>query len=183
MGKTIVILFMTLDGVVEDPDGTDGTPFGGWAMRHGPEGIAGDKFQLGEIMTTGVLLFGRRTWDHFSTLWPTRGSDFAKAMNAATKAVVTSKPLDPARWSNSTAVPGALSEWVRSTVPDRDVVVIGSGSVVDALIGEDLIDEYRLITFPTATGAGRRLFPKGIETELVSSERVGPGTLSVYAAQ
>ena len=183
MGRTIVIQYITIDGVVEDPDGSDGAPFGGWAMRFGPEGIAGDKFRLGEIMSTGVLLFGRRTWDHFSTLWPPRDSDFAAAMNAATKAVVTSRPLDPGAWSNSTAVPGPLPEWVRATVPTRDVVVIGSGSVVQALMAEDLVDEYRLVTIPTATGAGRGLFPSGIRAKLVSAEQVGPGTLALYSTR
>jgi dihydrofolate reductase len=183
MGKTIVILFITLDGAVEDPDGHDGTSFGGWAMRHGPEGVAGDKFRLGDIMSTGVLLFGRRTWDHFSTLWPRRDSDFAKLMNAATKAVVTNRPLDAEVWSNSTAVTGPLLEWVSATVRERDVVVIGSGSIVEALAAENLIDEYRLLTFPTATGRGRVLFPDGIEANLVSAEQVGPATLSIYTTR
>jgi dihydrofolate reductase len=183
VGKTIVIQFITIDGVIEDPDGSDGTPFGGWALRHGPEAIAGDKFLLGEIMSTGTLLFGRHTWDHFSTLWPGRDSDFAKLMNAATKAVLTNRAIDPATWANSTAVPGPLHEWVKSTLPDRDVVVIGSGSVVDALRAEDLVDEYRLLAFPTATGAGRSLFPAGVRVELVSAEQVGPATLSIYTAR
>jgi len=67
MGRVIVVQFMTVDGVVEDPVGSDGTDFGGWAMRHGPQGIAGDKFRLGPILNTGTLLLGRRTWEHFST--------------------------------------------------------------------------------------------------------------------
>jgi dihydrofolate reductase len=183
MGKTIVIQYITIDGVVEDPDGSDGTPFGGWAMRFGPEGIAGDKFRLGEMMTTGVLLFGRRTWDHFSDLWPNRDSPFATAMNAASKAVVTNRPVDAATWSNSAAVSGPLAEWVRATVPDRDVVVIGSRSVVEALVAEDLVDEYRLITFPTAIGSGKALFPTGAKLELTSAEKVGPGTLSIYTTR
>jgi dihydrofolate reductase len=183
MGKTIVIQYITIDGVVEDPDGSDGTPFGGWAMRYGPEGVAGDKFHLGEIMSTGVLLFGRRTWDHFSTLWPPRTSEFADAMNAATKAVVTHRPLDPAAWSNSAAVPGPLPEWVRATVRERDVVVIGSGSVVQVLAAEDLVDEYRLLTIPTAVGSGRGLFTSGVRAELVSATRVGPGTLAIYTTR
>ena len=183
MGKTIVIQFVTIDGVVEDPDGSDGTPFGGWAMRHGPEGVAGDKFLLGDIMSTGILLFGRRTWDHFSALWPQRESDFAQLMNSATKAVLTNEAVDPDTWSNSTAVPGPLAEWARSTLPDRDIVVIGSGSVVEALRSEDLVDEYRLLAFPTATGEGRRLFPTGIRAELVSAEQVGPATLSIYTTR
>ena len=89
MGRLIVTSFTTLDGVVEDPDGSDGTPFGGWAMRHGPQAVAGDKFRLGPILEHGTLLFGRHTWDHFRTLWPHRDDPFSQAMNAATKAVVS----------------------------------------------------------------------------------------------
>ncbi len=183
MGKTIVIQYITIDGVVEDPDGSDGTPFGGWAMRYGPEGIAGDKFNLGEIMSTGVLLFGRRTWDHFSTLWTPRDTEFAKAMNAATKAVVTHRSLGPAAWSNSAAVPGALPDWVRATTQERDLVVIGSGSVVRVLEAEDLVDEYRLLTIPTAVGSGRGLFTSGVRAEFVSITRAGPGVLAVYTTR
>ena len=182
MGKTIVIQYITIDGVVEDPDGSDGAPFGGWAMRYGPEGIAG-KFNLGEIISTGVLLFGRRTWDHFSMLWPPRDSEFANAMNAATKAVVTHRPLDSAAWSNSAAVPGPLPERVRSTVQARDVVVIGSGSVVQVLAAEDLVDEYRLLTIPTAVGSGRGLFTSGVRAELVSATQAGPGILAIYTTR
>lgn len=72
MGRLIVIQFITLDGVTEDPDGSDHTSFGGWAMRHGPQSVAGDKFRLGSILEHGTLLFGRRTWEGFSTLWPAR---------------------------------------------------------------------------------------------------------------
>jgi dihydrofolate reductase len=183
MGKTIVIQFITIDGVIEDPDGADGTPFGGWAMRYGPEGVAGDKFNLGPIMWAGVLLFGRRTWDHFSTRWPTRDNDFAKLMNAATKAVATRTPVDVTAWSNTTAVTGSLVDWVRSTVAERDVVVIGSESIAEALAAAGLVDEYRLLTFPLATGTGRRLFPDGIVAELISVEPMGPGTLAVYSAR
>jgi dihydrofolate reductase len=183
MGKTIVIQYITIDGVVEDPDGSDGTTFGGWAMRYGPEGIAGDKFHLGEIMSTGVLLFGRRTWDHFSALWPPRDSEFANAMNAASKAVVTHRPIDSAAWSNSAVVPGPLPEWVRATVAERDVVVIGSQSVVRALAADDLVDEYRLLTIPTAIGSGHGLFTWGVRAELVSARRSGPGTLAIYTTR
>ena len=178
----IVIQFITLDGVVEDPAGADRTAFGGWAMRHGPEGIAGDKFRLGEVLTTGRLLFGRRTWDLFSTMWPTRNDPFSQAMNAAEKWVVTHREVDPAVWNNSHAVPVPVIDWARDASPERDVVVIGSTSVVDRLVAEDLVDEYRLLTFPTVVGAGRRLFGRRTELALVSAEQVGPATLSIYTA-
>jgi len=182
MGRVIVVQFITLDGVVEDPDGSDGTPFGGWAMRFGPQGVAGDKFRLGSILETGTLLFGRRTWQHFSTLWPNRDDPFSRAMNQASKAVLASTPVALDAWSGSAAVDGGLESWLDRTVPQRDVVVIGSGSVVAELARRDAIDEYRLLTFPTAVGAGRRLFDAAgspTELRLVSAEQVGPAVLSV----
>ncbi|MFK4834784.1 dihydrofolate reductase family protein [Microbacterium sp. ZW T2_14] len=180
MGRVIVVQYITLDGVVQDPDGSDGTPFGGWAMRYGPEGVAGDKFRLGSMLETGVLLFGRRTWDHFAELWPPRETPFAQAMNRAEKAVATRRPLPADAWGNSHTIAGPLSDWVTDTVQTRDVVVIGSGSVVRELRAAGLIDEYRLITFPTAVGAGGRLFPDPEQLELVSSELVGPASLTVH---
>jgi dihydrofolate reductase len=183
MGRLIVITFITLDGVVEDPDGSDRTAFGGWAMRHGPQGVAGDKFRLGALLEQGTLVFGRRTWEHFSTLWPHRDDPFSRSMNAADKVVVTHREIDPATWSHSRAIDRPLVGWVREHVATTDLVVIGSGSVVDELAGADLVDEYRLLTFPTAVGAGRRLFTEGRLLELVSTEQVGPGVLSVLTTR
>jgi dihydrofolate reductase len=182
-GKVIVVQYITLDGVVQDPDGSDGTPFGGWAMHYGPEGVAGDKFRLGSILETGVLLLGRRTWDRFSMLWPPRDTPFAQAMNHAQKAVLTDRPLPAGSWENSRAVEGPLDQWIAETVATRDVVVIGSHAVVAELRAADLVDEYRLITFPVAVGAGRRLFPEPVYMRLVSSELVGPASLTVHDAR
>lgn len=183
MGRLIVIQFTTLDGVVEDPDGSDGTRHGGWAMRHGPRGVAGDKFRLGPILHDGTLLFGRRTWEHFSTLWPRRDDDFSRAMNAATKAVLSHHPVDEAQWSNSHAVTQPLTEWMADTLTSTDIVVIGSQSIVSKLVADDLVDEYRLLIFPTALGAGHRLFPEGCHLRLVSAEQVGPAMLAVLAPE
>ena len=183
MGRLIVIQFITLDGVVEDPDGNDQSTFGGWAMRHGPQGVAGDKFRLGPILEQGTLLFGRRTWEHFSTLWPHRDDPFSQAMNAADKAVVTHQDIDPATWSNSHAIDLPLVAWVRHHVATTDLVVIGSNSVIDVLTEADLVDEYRLLTFPTAVGSGRRLFTQSRRLELVKAEQVGPAVLSVFSTR
>jgi dihydrofolate reductase len=183
MGRLIVIQFITLDGVVEDPDGSDQTAFGGWAMRHGPQGVAGDKFRLGPILHEGTLLFGRRTWEHFSNLWPHRDDPFSQAMNAATKVVASHREIDPATWSNSRTLDRPLVDWVRHHAVMTDLVVIGSESVVDALAAEDLVDEYRLLTFPTAVGSGRRLFNEAHRLELLTAERVGPAVLSVLTTR
>ncbi len=183
MGRLIVTAFTTLDGVVEDPDGSDGTPFGGWAMRHGPQAVAGDKFRLGPILEHGTLLFGRRTWDHFRTLWPHRDDPFSQAMNAANKAVVTHRPVDEAEWVHSRAIDASLAEWVRRGVATTDIVVIGSSSVAAELADQGLVEEYRLLTFPTVLGAGRGLFRGHRELTLLSSEHVGPAVLTVLAPE
>ena len=74
MSRLIVIEFVSLDGVMHDPDGSEGSPQGGWAFRYGPEAVAGDKFGLGEVLDTGVMLLGRRTWQLFARIWPGRRS-------------------------------------------------------------------------------------------------------------
>lgn len=180
MGRLIVVAFTTLDGIVEDPDGSDGTPFGGWAMRYGPEGVAGDKFGLGAILEHGTLLFGRRTWDHFKTRWPPRDNPFARAMNAARKAVVTSRPVDEAEWANSRAIDAPLADWVCREVTGTDLVVIGSMSVVIALAEQQLVHEYRLLQFPVVLGAGRGLFPGRLDLSLIATDQVGPGVLTTF---
>jgi uncharacterized protein (TIGR02118 family) len=87
--SVIVIEFITLDGIVSDPDGSEGTPAGGWAFRHGPETVAGDKFRLGTTLDEGIMLLGRTTWQLFSRIWPGRDSPFAARMNAVPKLVAS----------------------------------------------------------------------------------------------
>jgi dihydrofolate reductase len=170
MGKVIVIQFVTLDGVVEDPDGSDGTAHGGWAFRFGPDAIAGDKFQLGPLLDTGVLLLGRSTWELFSRLWPTRSDPFSAAMNRVPKVVAsrTSPNLDA--WCNSSLLEGDLVDAVARIAQERDVVVAGSTSVVHALAEAHAVDEYRLLVFPAAVGAGTPLFVRPVDLQLTSVE-------------
>jgi dihydrofolate reductase len=179
--SVIVISFITLDGVVSDPDGSDRTPIGGWAFRHGHEAVAGDKFRLGSKLDDGVLLLGRTTWQSFSHIWPGRDDPFAARMNAAPKLVATRTLTETSAWGNSQVIDGDVVETVRRET--RDVIVIGSLSVVRALMAEDLVDEYRLLTFPTIAGSGDRLFPVGGKPaylECVSAEQTGPAVLARY---
>ena len=155
--SVIVIQFITLDGIVSDPDGRAGTPTGGWAFRHGPETIAGDKFQLGSTLDHGVMLLGRATWQLFSRLWPTRDDPFSVRMNAAAKLVASRTLTDASAWANSQIIDRDVADTVKRE--QRDVIVAGSLSVVRALMAADLVDEYRLLTFPTVLGVGERLFP------------------------
>ncbi|WP_454110467.1 dihydrofolate reductase family protein [Leifsonia shinshuensis] len=93
---------------------------------------------------------------------------------------MSGRPVEVGRWSNSRQVSGPLEDWLDETLPDRDVVVIGSGSLLGPLAAADRVDEYRLLTFPTAVGAGRRLFPDGAVLTLTSSQQVGPASLTRY---
>jgi dihydrofolate reductase len=165
MGDVIVIQFSTLDGVVSDPDGRWGTGHGGWAFRYGPGPVSDDKFRLGVRMEQGVQLYGRRTWEHFARLWPSRDGDYARLMNAVPKRVATRTGIDATAWSNSAAIDGDPVDWVTDERARRDVVVIGSLSLVHALAAADLVDEYRLITFPTVVGEGDRLFATGMPAD------------------
>jgi dihydrofolate reductase len=179
--SVIVIQFITLDGIVSDPDGSGGTPAGGWAFRHGPETVAGDKFRLGSTLDDGVMLLGRTTWQLFSRLWPGRDDPFSARMNAVPKLVASRTLTDTSAWANSRLMDGGLVDAVKHE--RRDIVITGSVSVVHTLMAEDLIDEYRLLTFPTALGTGQRLFPAGamptyLETR--SAERAGAAVLTRY---
>jgi dihydrofolate reductase len=183
VNRIIVIEFITLDGVIEDPDGSAGTPSGGWAFRYGPEAVAGDKFKLGPRLDTGALLFGRTTWQLFSRLWPTRTDEFSTRMNNAPKWVASRTLTDVSAWSNSTVIEGELTSEVQQLRRDRDVIVIGSASVVHSLMQHDLVDEYRLLIFPAVLGSGRRLFatPAGAENlRLLSVEQSGAAALLTY---
>jgi dihydrofolate reductase len=178
--SVIVIEFITVDGFTSDPDGSGGTSTGGWAFRHGPETIAGDKFQLGSVLDDGVLLLGRKTWQLFSQIWPGRDNPFAARMNAVPKLVASRTLTDASAWGISLVVDDAIDAVKREP---RDVIVAGSISIVQRLISADLVDEYRLLTFPTILGAGERLFPADTPPahfECLSASQSGPVVLTRY---
>jgi dihydrofolate reductase len=183
MSRVILIEFVSLDGIIDDPDGSDGTPSGGWAFRHGPEAVAGDKFKMGDVLDTGVLLLGRLTWQLFSQIWPSRVDEFSHKMNAMPK-LVASRSLDHVDgWNNSTLLKGDLVEEVTVRKQTQDVIVTGSVCVVDTLMAHDLIDQYRLLIFPTVLGQGRRLFDQPrvpFDLDFDSAESAGQAVRVVY---
>jgi dihydrofolate reductase len=179
--QTIVLAFSTLDGIIEDPDGSGGTPRGGWAFRDGP--VAPDHFRLGRKLDTGVLLLGRKTWELFSHIWPRRSDDFSLAMNRIPKLVASRSLTDLSAWENSSLMDGDLLDAVEQNKADRDVIITGSASIVHALAERDQVDEYRMLLFPTALGTGTPLFsPRAAPTQLrlLSAETSGPAILARY---
>lgn len=163
MGKLVVSQFVTVDGVVEDPGGSENFERGGWAFKfdRGPEG---DKFKMDEVMAADALLLGRVTYEGFAEAWPSRSGEFADKFNGMAKHVVSSTLKDP-DWNNTTVIDGDIADAVRSvkTETEGDVLVNGSVQLVGALVENGLIDEYRLMVFPTVLGAGKRLFGETAE--------------------
>ena len=181
MGHVIVTGFVSLDGIVTDPDGSGGTPAGGWAFRHGPETHGGDKFRLGELMDTGVLLLGKNTWQLFSKLWPNRTDEFSTRMNKMAKVVASHTLTDLSAFPNSTLMKGSLADYVRSE--PRTIAVTGSVSVIRALHAADLVDEYRLMTLPSVVGSGEKMFGPSdhpLHLRLESVVPAGAASLATY---
>jgi dihydrofolate reductase len=160
MSRIVVSEFVTLDGVMEDPGGSEGMERGGWAFQfeRGPEG---DKFKLDEALASDAMLLGRKTYDGFAAAWPSRTDDvgFADKMNSMPKYVVSST-LDAPEWNNTTVIKGDVAEEVAKLKEqvDGDILVYGSAQLLDTLLEHDLVDELRLMVFPVVLGSGRRLF-------------------------
>jgi dihydrofolate reductase len=183
MNRVIVIEFMSLDGVIQDPDGNEGFRHGGWAFRYGPEPVTGDPFALSELLGTGALLLGRRTWEMFAKIWPGRDDPFSAQLNAMPKLVVSRSLEQAADWKNSAVVQGGLAAAVQERKRAQDILVMGSASVVRTLMASDLVDEYRLMVFPLVLGEGTRLFPDGtapVNLALASAQATGPAVKLIY---
>ena len=180
MARIVITEFVSLDGVVEDPGGSENFKYGGWSFEFA-RGDEGDQFKLDETRNSTALLLGRVTYEGFADAWPQRDGEFADLFNSMPKYVVSSTLIDP-EWSNSTVLEGDVAAEVSKLRegPDGDIVVHGSASLAQTLIEHDLVDELRLMVFPVVLGTGKRLFgdPGDKKTlELVDSKVVGDGVL------
>ena len=182
MGKLIVTEFVSLDGIIEDPGGSEGTEQGGWSFRHpAPDS---EQFKAGELRDSDVQLLGRVTYEGFAAAWPAMEEatgDFGKKMNAMPKVVVSTTLTEPT-WNNTTVVSGNVADEVARLKAryDGDILVQGSATLVETLSEQNLVDEYHLMVHPVVLGKGKRLFGNGAagtNLELVDSRKVGPDVL------
>jgi dihydrofolate reductase len=177
MGKIVISTNVSLDGVVQDPDGQEGSKLGGWFRQYGGTDLeAWAKVEFDEALGTEALLLGRRSDEWFATRWSSRPGEWADRLNSLPKYVVSST-LEEARWSNSTVLKGDVREQVSKLKQELDgeIVVYASYQLGRTLIEHDLVDELRLVVFPVVLGAGERLFG---ETSVKKSMRlVGTGTI------
>ena len=186
MGRIVVTEFVSLDGVIEDPGGSEDFKHGGWSFQFS-RGEEGDKFKLDETMGSDALLLGRRTYEGFAEAWPQRDGEFADKFNEMPKYVVSSTLRDPS-WENTTVLGGELPAAVAKLREEAagDVVVHGSAQLVQGLLADDLVDELRLMVFPVVIGSGKRLFGSTDDMKklrLTDSKVVGDGVaILVYQA-
>src|SRR6516162_3577434 len=182
MGKLVVTEFVSLDGVFEDPGGAEGYEHGGWTFEY-DRGEDGDRFKLDELTEAEVQLLGRVTYEGFAAAWPSREGPFAEKLNNDPKVVVSTTLTDPS-WQNTTVVSGDVVNEISKLKQETEgtILVAGSGTLVATLLAADLVDELRLMVFPTILGRGRRLFPDGIDRlrfTLAESRTVGPDGVQV----
>jgi dihydrofolate reductase len=180
MAKIVVTEFVSLDGVMEDPGGSEDFKYGGWSFEFS-RGDEGDQFKVDETMGSEALLLGRVTYEGFADAWPSREGEFADKFNNMPKYVASTTLTDP-EWTGSTVLSGDVVEEVRKLRegPGGDIVVHGSASLVHTLIENDLVDELRLMVFPLILGEGKRWFGEPGERKdfrLLDSKAVGDGVM------
>src|SRR5580700_6634780 len=180
MGTLVITTNMSLDGVVDDPDGQEGTSLGGWFGQFGGKDLESwTKVETEEALGAEALLLGRRSDEWFATRWLPRSGEWADKLNSMPKFVVSSTRKD-AKWSNATIISGdvvsevsKLKEQIRG-----EILVYASYQLVHALLEHDLVDELRLVIFPVLLGAGERLFGQTSDKRalrLVQVKTIGDG--------
>src|SRR5262245_3203559 len=185
MGRIVVTEFVSLDGVMEDPGGSEDFKHGGWSFKF-DRGEDGDRFKLDETMDSTALLLGRKTWEGFADAWPSRDGEFADKFNTMPKYVVSTTLQNGDRWANSTILGGDVVDAVSKLKREQDgnIVVHGSAQLTQTLLANDLVDELRLMVFPVVLGTGKRIFGDlndAKRLQLSDSKTVGDGvSILVY---
>ncbi len=187
MGRVVAFTSLTLDGVMQAParpdeDARGGFKLGGWAVPYADAVMGSVSAQSGS--SAGALLFGRRTYEDFYAVWPKRTDDnpFTGVLNNTAKYVASTTLKEPLPWMNSTLLKGEMAQAVVQLKADlkKDLVVLGSGVLMQSLMRQNLVDEYILLIHPLVLGSGRRLFADGgapTTLKLVASNVTTTGVL------
>jgi dihydrofolate reductase len=171
---------VSLDGVVQDPDGAEGFELGGWFLEFGGEDLAAwNQVALEEALRAEAWLLGRRSYEFFGERWRPRSGELADRLNSIPKYVVSSTLENP-EWNNSTVLKGDVVTEVSKLKQalDGEIVVPASYQLGRTLIEHGLVDELRLVVFPVVLGAGERLFAETGDEQplrLVDAKTIGDG--------
>ena len=169
---------VSLDGVVQDPDGEEGFRLGGWFVRFGGKDLeAWNKVALDEALGAEAWLLGRRSYEFFGARWRTRSGELADRLHTMPKYIVSST-LEHPDWNNSTVLEGDVVTEVSKLKQELDgeIVVPASHQLGQTLMEHDLVDELRLVVFPVVLGAGKHLFGETSDQKpmrLVSNQTIG----------
>jgi dihydrofolate reductase len=180
VGKIVISTNVSLDGVVQDPDGEEGFRHGGWFGQFGGNDLEEwAKVELEEALRTEALLLGRRSDEWFAARWVSRSGEFADRLNSLPKYVVSSTLEDP-KWTNVTVLKGDVIDEVSKLRQELDgeIVVYASYQLGRTLMEHDLVDEVRLVVFPVVLGAGEHLFGETSDKKpmrLVENRTIGDG--------
>ena len=182
MGKIVISgpQNVSLDGVVQDPDGKEGFGLGGWFVQFGGNDLEEwNKVALDEALRAEAWLLGRRSYEFFGVRWQSRSGALADRLNSMPKYVVSSTLEDP-KWNNSTVLNGDIVTEVSRLKQELagEIVVPASYQLGRTLIEHDLVDELRLVVFPVVLGAGERLFGESAGKKpmrLLASKTIGDG--------
>jgi dihydrofolate reductase len=171
MGRIVAAEYLSLDGVTEDPGPMGEFKYRGWTGPYWNDELS--EYQSELLFASDALLLGRVTWQEFVASWPLRSGDpFTDRMNSMPKFVASTTLQEPLEW-NSTLLKGDVVDEVEKLKqdPDQNLLVYGSGALVDALMRQNLIDMYRLMLYPLALASGKRFFREGSrKTTLVLSD-------------
>ena len=182
MRNVVVTEFITLDGVFEDPGGSEQTEHGGWSFKFWSDESA--KYKYDELVAADAMLLGRVTYEGFAAAWPemTDESGFAERMNGLPK-YVASRTLDKLEWQNSHLIEGDVVEAV-SALKQQDgqnILVGGSGELANTLLRAGLVDELRFLVSPIVLGSGRRFFEDGSPPKVMELAEAVPLDTGVLA--
>jgi dihydrofolate reductase len=178
MRKIVAAEYVTVDGVMTDPGGVGEIEHGGWSNQYFNDELA--KYQSDQLFASDALLLGRVTFEGFAAAWPsmeeTEG-EYAVRMNTLPKFVASRSLQKPLPW-NGTLLTGDLADEVAKLKeqPGQDLLIYGSGQLVNALHPHGLIDEYRLMVFPVTLGEGKHLFRQGSKANLKLTDTWTTGT-------
>jgi len=187
MSRIVIFESLTLDGVYQAPAAADEDPrngftHGGWAVPYSDE-VAG-RAAAESMGTTGAILLGRRTYQHFATVWPGRTDNpYSQVLDNTQKYVVSSTLTEPLEWRNSTLLSTVEDVAELKAKLDKDIVVLGSGELVRSLLRAGLVDELILLIHPILLGSGRRLFAgeadgaAGADLTLAGTQTTGTGVV------
>ncbi len=171
---------VSLDGVVQDPDGKEGFRLGGWFVQFGGKDLEEwNKVALDEALRAAAWLLGRRSYEFFGERWRPRSGELADRLNSMPKYVVSST-LEAPGWNNSTVLNGDVVTEVSKLKQELDgeIIVPASYQLGRTLLEHDLVDELRLVVFPVVLGAGERLFGETMSKKpmrLLDARTIGDG--------